>query len=140
VVETLVVSPPEGRRFELPRGSETILVVEDDAAVREMTTHMLRRLGYTVLEAADGQEAQSLFQDVSTGKIALVLTDIVMPNMGGKALADWLCAEHAEVKVIFTSGYTDDSILREDLQNVRFLQKPASPAALANTIREMLDL
>jgi CheY-like chemotaxis protein len=105
-----------------------------------MTTHMLRRLGYTVLEAADGQEAQSLFQDVSTGKIALVLTDIVMPNMGGKALADWLCAEHAEVKVIFTSGYTDDSILREDLQNVRFLQKPASPAALANTIREMLDL
>ncbi|MDB6172174.1 MAG: domain S-box protein [Chthoniobacteraceae bacterium] len=139
VASTIVPAPQEIRRPELPRGSETILVVEDDAAVREMTTRLLQRLGYNVLEAMHGGDAQELIRNVSTARIDLVLTDVVMPNMGGKALADWLGAEHSEIKVIFTSGYIDDSLLREDLQNVRFLQKPASPAVLATTIRKVLD-
>ncbi|MES2571343.1 MAG: PAS domain S-box protein, partial [Verrucomicrobiota bacterium] len=131
------MEPP--RKAVLPRGSETVLVVEDDAAVLEIIAQLLRSFGYRVLQARDGSQARRLIKEVSPARIDLIMTDVVMPKMGGKALADWLDSEGMQIKVLFTSGYIDDSILRADLQHVHFLQKPASPPVLANKVREVLD-
>jgi PAS domain S-box-containing protein len=125
----------------LPRGTETILLVEDDPALREMAATLLRRLGYTVLAAANGLEALGLKQERSTGHIDLLFTDVVMPHMSGKELADRVRALYPHTKILFTSAYTENAIVHQGVLNsgVALLQKPFTPSALANKLREILD-
>jgi two-component system cell cycle sensor histidine kinase/response regulator CckA len=125
----------------LPHGTETILLVEDDPALREMAATLLRRLGYTVLAAADGLEALSLKQERSTGHIDLLFTDVVMPHMSGRELADRVRALYPHTKILFTSAYTENAIVHQGVLNpgVALLQKPFTPSALANKLREVLD-
>lgn len=122
------------------RGSETILVAEDEAGVRSVTVRALRRWGYFVLEAADAAEAMQVC-DTHLGPIDLLLTDIVLPGMRGPELAEALWARRPDLKVIFMSGYTDDVIARHsELQpGTAFLEKPFTPDVLTRTVREVLD-
>ncbi len=130
----------DARLEDLPRGRETILVAEDDPAVREITVQVLASLGYTVLQAENGIDAQAVASRNAGRNIDLLVADIVMPRMGGKEFADWLGAVRPDTKVLFTSGYIDDEIIRRDLleSSAAFLQKPATPAALALKVREVL--
>lgn len=125
----------------LPRGSETVLLVEDKPSVREVAARVLRAQGYTVLEAGNGDEALAVAQRNTTTPIQLLLTDVVMPQMGGKQLAEQLTAQYPGVKVLFTSGYTDTAITHEGrlAPGVAFLQKPFSAGILAQKTREVLD-
>jgi len=122
------------------RGTETILLVEDDQGVRKMTRTMLEAKGYRLLEAADGQEAIELCRIISE-PIHLLITDVVMPQMGGRRLAEELTKSYPELKVLFISGYTDDMVLREGLlqSSIPFLQKPFSSEALNGKVRAVLD-
>jgi PAS domain S-box-containing protein len=126
---------------DLPRGTETILLVEDDPALREMAATLLRRLGYTVLAAANGVEALSLSHQPDTGRIDLLFTDVVMPHMSGKELADRVRALSPHTRILFTSGYTENTIVQQGglNQGVAFLQKPFTPSVLARKVREVLD-
>jgi PAS domain S-box-containing protein len=125
----------------LPRGTETILLVEDDPALREMAATMLSRLGYTVLTAANGIEALSLKQQRGIGHVDLLFTDIVMPHMNGKELADRLLKFNPHTKILFTSAYTENAIVHQGIldKGVALLQKPFTPSALAHKLREVLD-
>jgi CheY-like chemotaxis protein len=124
----------------MPRGTETVLLVEDEEAVRSLGRHILAGCGYTVLEARDGAEALQVFQQ-HPGPIDLVVTDVVMPRLGGRELARRLACLSPGVKVLFLSGYTDDAVGRDGIPEagVGFLHKPFSPAALAGKVREVLD-
>ena len=126
---------------DLPRGTETILLVEDDPALREMAATLLRRLGYTVLAAANGLEALRLKQQRGSGHMDLLFTDVVMPHMSGKELADRVRALSPHTRILFTSGYTENTIVQQGGLNpgVVFLQKPFTPSALARKVREVLD-
>jgi CheY-like chemotaxis protein len=126
---------------DLPRGTETILLVEEDPALRDMASALLRRLGYTVLAAANGIEALSLKQQHDTAYIDLLCTDSVMPHMSGKELADRIRALYPHAKVIFTSAYRENAIAAHEVANigVSLLQKPFMPSTLANKVREVLD-
>ncbi len=120
-------------------GSETVLLVEDDARVRTLVATMLRRSGYAVLDADGGERAMEITRD-HRGSIDLLLTDVVMPSMNGRVLAERLQALSPGTRVLFMSGYSDDAILRAGVQaEVAFLQKPFSSAALAAKIREVLE-
>jgi CheY-like chemotaxis protein len=120
-------------------GDETILYVEDDHSVRAIAVRLLRALGYTVLEAADGQAALALLAAYEH-PVHLLLTDVVMPQMGGRALADHVRATRPDVHILFASGYSDDEILNRQLldRDVVLLQKPFSLEALAAKVREAL--
>jgi CheY-like chemotaxis protein len=124
----------------LPRGTETILVVEDEEAVRGVARLVLQRLGYTVLEAAGGDEALALMEQIEQ-PVHLLLTDVVMPGMGGREVADRLRSRCPGLKVLFMSGYTDDAVVRHGIEHheVEFIQKPFSGPALANKVREVLE-
>jgi PAS domain S-box-containing protein len=124
----------------MPRGSETVLVVEDAPAVRAVMRQVLKRQGYTVLDAPDGAEALRLAAE-HTGPIQLLLTDLVMPVLGGRQLTEQLTELRPETKVLFTSGYTDDAVVRHGLleTGVAFLQKPFAPEVLARKVREVLN-
>jgi CheY-like chemotaxis protein len=126
---------------DLPRGTETILLAEDDPNLCEMVATLLRRLGYTVLTAANGVEALSLKQQPDTGHIDLLFTDVVMPHMSGKELADRMQALYPHTKILFTSAYTENASLRQGVLHagVAFLQKPFTPSVLAHKVREVLD-
>jgi PAS domain S-box-containing protein len=126
---------------DLPRGTETILLAEDDPSLREMSATLLRRLGYTVLTAVDGIEALSLKQQRDIGHIDLLFTDVVMPHMSGKELSDRIQRIYPQTKILFTSAYTENAIVHHGVLNpgVMLLQKPFTPSALANKIREVLD-
>ena len=126
---------------DLPRGTETILLAEDDPALREMAATLLRRLGYTVLTATDGIEAMSLKHQRDIGHIDLLFTDVVMPHMSGKELADRVQALYPRTKILFTSAYTENAIVHQGVlaPGVALLQKPFTPSALANKLREILD-
>ncbi len=126
---------------ELPHGTETILLVEDDPALREMAVTLLKRLGYTVLAAANGVEALSLNHRRDAGQIHLLFTDVVMPHMSGKELADRVHALYPHIKILFTSAYTENAIVHQGVLNkgVLMLQKPFTPSALAQKVREVLD-
>lgn len=125
----------------MQRGVETILLVEDEPSVRELTTHILRQLGYTVLEADSGEQALRLVQQHNQVPIHLLLSDVVMPRMSGRELMQKLHALRPDVKVLLMSGYADDAIARHGAlePSVGFLQKPFSPEALASKVREVLD-
>jgi two-component system cell cycle sensor histidine kinase/response regulator CckA len=126
---------------DLPLGTETILLAEDDPALREMAATLLRRLGYTVFTAANGIEALNLKQQRDIGHIDLVFTDVVMPHMSGKELADRMQALFPHTKILFTSAYTENAIVHQGVldKNMALLQKPFTPSALAHKLREVLD-
>jgi two-component system, cell cycle sensor histidine kinase and response regulator CckA len=123
-----------------PHGTETILVAEDEPALLNWTTRMLREHGYTVLRAINGEDALRVAQGYAA-PIDLLLTDIVMPRMGGEALAAHFRAMHPQAKVLFASGYTDSTSFAtgRPLQGALFTAKPFSSAALIHKIREVLD-
>jgi two-component system, cell cycle sensor histidine kinase and response regulator CckA len=135
------VVTPRHEQPALPRGSERVLVVEDDPAVRALTVRMLHQQGYRVLQAANGDEALRIVCEQNAETIALLVTDLVMPQMGGKHLAEQLAALHPPIKVMFMSGYTDTTIVQQHQLAPRsvFLQKPFSRALLAHSVREVLD-
>lgn len=126
---------------ELPHGSETILLVEDDPSLREMSEMLLSRLGYNVLTAADGIEALSLKNRRDIGHIDLLFTDVVMPHMSGKELSERMKAIYPLTKILFTSAYTENAIVHQGmlLPGVILLQKPFTPSMLARKVREVLD-
>lgn len=126
--------------LDLPRGSETIMLVEDEAIVRDVARVLLTQLGYRVLVAADGEQALAL-SDLHAEAIHLLVTDIIMPGMDGRELAAAFKERRPEVRVLFTSGYTDDVIVRRGVldQGVDFLAKPFSRELLAARVREILD-
>jgi two-component system, cell cycle sensor histidine kinase and response regulator CckA len=126
---------------DLPSGTETILLVEDDPALREMAATLLRRLGYTVFTAANGVEALSLKHERNTGHVDLLFTDVVMPHMSGKELADRVRVLYPHTKILFTSAYTENAIVHQGVldKGVALLQKPFTPSALAHKVREVLN-
>jgi PAS domain S-box-containing protein len=123
-----------------PRGTERILVAEDEKPVRAAVRRMLERQGYKVLEAANGAEALGII-DSSRERIDLVLTDVVMPDVGGRLLAECIEGHARAPRLVYMSGYTDDHILRDGLAQpgTAFLQKPFTPEALARVVRDELD-
>jgi CheY-like chemotaxis protein len=122
-----------------PRGTETILVTEDEEALREAICDYLRSLEYTVLAASSGQQALSIVAE-HEGKIDLLLTDLVMPKMSGGELSQILETLRPDLKTIYMSGYTDDAVLRHGIRDrcAAFLQKPFSLGTLARKVRETL--
>ena len=122
------------------RGTETVLVVEDENGVRALTARILRTAGYTVLEAADGLEAVKVAAD-HPGGIDLVVTDVVMPGGSGSEVAGRLTAARPGLRVLYVSGYADDAVVRHGVaaDRVNFLAKPFTPAALATKVRAVLD-
>ena len=124
-----------------PRGgSETILLVEDEAVVRGLARRILEQAGYSVVEASRGDEALRFCAE-HAAELDLLLTDVVMPEMSGKQLADQLKSQYPELKMVFMSGYTDDSIVHHGVldSGVEFIQKPFTPAALVRKVRDVLD-
>ena len=121
-------------------GKEVILVSEDEEGVRDLVRDLLEMNGYTVLVARNGKEALNISKE-HKGKIHLLLTDVVMPGIGGPELANRVRADHPETKVLFTSGYTDHAIVRNgELEaGLAFIQKPFTPVTLARKVREVLD-
>jgi len=125
----------------LPPGTETLLVVEDDPFVRDLASSGLESLGYKVLSASNGQDAIGVVHGHQGSQIQLVVTDVEMPKMGGKVMAEWLRAANPNLKILFTSGYTNCQFAPEGVEDGRMvvLQKPYSQAILARTVRKMLD-
>jgi CheY-like chemotaxis protein len=134
-----VIVEPEEKNSPTPLGSETVLVVEDEAGVRELACQFLRVKGYTVLEAEGGQEALALSRSHS-GTIHLLLSDMVMPKMSGGELAAQLKAIRPDIRVAFMSGYSEFSRgdLGKGFPEAPVLQKPFSPASLVELVREAL--
>jgi two-component system, cell cycle sensor histidine kinase and response regulator CckA len=113
--------------------------VEDALAVRQLAARVLRQLGYTVLEASDGVEALRVAGE-HLGAIDLLLTDVVLPQLGGTVLAERLRGTYPRLKVLFMSGYTDQTVVHHSLlePGVAFMQKPFAPVVLARKVREVL--
>jgi two-component system, cell cycle sensor histidine kinase and response regulator CckA len=135
------VSAPAARRARpsLPRGTETVLLVEDETGVRELVRDLLGRCGYTVFEATDAAEAIAVFAR-HRDDIHLLVTDVVMPQMNGRQLAERFLAERPALKVLYMSGYTDEPVIADDESTAAaFLQKPFTPDVLARTVRDVLD-
>jgi two-component system cell cycle sensor histidine kinase/response regulator CckA len=135
---TSVASPSAGAKAAT--GTETLLLVEDEEGVRMLTRQVLQSYGYKVLDACDGAQAIRSAQQ-HQGPIDLVVSDVVMPGMGGRQLTERLAALRPAIKVLYLSGYTDDAVVRHGVLTAQthFLQKPFTPAALANKVREVLD-
>jgi two-component system cell cycle sensor histidine kinase/response regulator CckA len=141
VDEAPSTQPRREKESYLPQGSETVLLVEDEPLVRKFAYRVLHEQGYTVLEAVNGDDALRVAQEYAGEEIHLLLTDVVMPQMGGKELADQLKLLRSNIKVLFTSGYTDNAIVHQGVMNpgFAFLEKPFSPADLVYKVREVLD-
>jgi two-component system cell cycle sensor histidine kinase/response regulator CckA len=122
-------------------GTETLLVVEDEPTLRHLACGVLRSRGYEVLSATNGQDALHVAREHQGSPIRLVVTDVVMPLMGGKVMAEWLKTTYPGLKILFTSGYTDEAISHHGVlePGVAFLPKPYTPATLARKVRVMLD-
>ena len=125
----------------MPRGTETLLVVEDEPEMRHLAQRLLESQDYTVLRATNGQDALRMVRGHKGPPIRLVVTDVIMPQMGGKVMAEWLQATYPDLKILFTSGYTDEAIDQNGVIEARvdFLAKPFTPAVLARKVRQMLD-
>jgi PAS domain S-box-containing protein len=133
-------SKQEAKPQEIMRGSETILLVEDVAPLRDVTRELLERIGYTVLEAADGKLAIEI-ADRYDGTIGLLLTDVMLPKIGGPALAKSLLRRRSGMKVLYMSGYANGAIVDSGAlkPGTAFLQKPFAATELAKKVRELLD-
>jgi CheY-like chemotaxis protein len=134
--EIVITKPAESS----PRGCETLLLVEDEASVRQAARQFLTRSGYNVLEGTDGEDALRASREYG-GPIQLMITDVVMPRLGGPRLAERLADERPDMKVLFVSGYAENTILQHGKIDVRtrFLQKPFSLKTLARKVRDVLD-
>jgi two-component system cell cycle sensor histidine kinase/response regulator CckA len=136
------IEPPGESDPEALRGTETILLVEDEAPVREVTRQLLERYGYTVLEAADGAAALALLDGRDgDGHVDLLLTDVIMPGMSGRELAEVLKSRRPTLRVLFMSGYTDDAVVRHGMlePGLAYLEKPFRPPALLRKVRATLS-
>jgi CheY-like chemotaxis protein len=130
----------KGMKEDLPRGNETIIVVEDEREVRKLTVEILGRQGYRILEASHGDEAL-LVHEKHDGPIHLILVDVVMPGMTGSELAKRLTALRPETKILYMSGYTDNAIVHHGIleKGVNYIQKPFTMEGLTRKVREVLD-
>ena len=140
-VEVVLPSPDLTPAIEtMPRGGETILLAEDDAGVRSHARRVLQSCGYTVLEAAEGAEALRM-AETHVGPLHLLVSDVVMPEMGGRRLLERVLAVKPGVKVLCLSGYTADAVVRHGVleSEIAFLQKPFTPLMLACKVRHVLD-
>jgi PAS domain S-box-containing protein len=137
-----VTAPAEARSAPtaVPRGDETVLLVEDEPEVRDLAREILEASGYTVLQACDPAEAL-LMAERHAGAIHLLLTDVIMPRQSGRALAERLRPLRPELQVLYMSGYTNEAIARHGVlePDTVFIQKPFTPAALGRKVRETLD-
>ncbi|HTG44064.1 MAG TPA: response regulator, partial [Verrucomicrobiae bacterium] len=124
-----------------PCGTETLLVVEDEPSVRLLARGVLESQGYRVLSAANGQEALQVARTNKGSPIQLVVSDVIMPLMGGKVMGEWLKTAYPDLSILFTSGYTDDALASQGMlePEIAFLPKPYTPATLTRKVREMLD-
>jgi PAS domain S-box-containing protein len=124
-----------------PGGHEVVLLAEDDASVRRVVAEALEKKGYCVLPAPDGQTALDMAR-AQPGEIQLLITDLIMPGMTGRELAEVIAAERPHIRVLYMSGYTDDTVVRHGVleAGTPYLQKPFTPGALAFKVREILDL
>jgi DNA-binding NtrC family response regulator len=125
--------------FNLPQGTETILLVEDEEMVRHLAQNILESSGYDVLTAESVEDALRIASRPSVS-IDLLLTDVVMPGMSGRDLATQLQSTHPEMHVLYMSGYTEDTIVHHGVleQGINFLQKPFGPEQLLVSVREVL--
>jgi len=128
------------KAVEIPVGSETILLVEDEEHIRRVAVEVLKALGYQVFEAKDGKQAIQI-AELYNAPIHLLLTDVIMPQINGRDLAEKIKSLHSEARVLFMSGYTDDIISRHGVleETVNFINKPFTPSVLALKIREILE-
>ena len=135
----LLAKPLKAR--ELAHGTETLMLVEDDPSVRHLACTMLESQGYSVLQANNGQEGFRMAHVNKNGPIDLVITDVVMPKISGKVMAEWLKAAYPNLKILFTSGYPNDVIAQYGMlePGSAFLQKPFTLAELSSKVRELLD-
>jgi two-component system cell cycle sensor histidine kinase/response regulator CckA len=140
VVEVAAPAAPSPAPPVSVRGSETVLVVEDDEMIRKLVQKVLKANGYTVLVAASGGDAERVAGQ-HDGPIHLLMTDVVMPGLNGREVARRLAATRAGIRVLYLSGYTDDAIVHHGVlePGVAFLQKPFTPAVLGRKVREVLD-
>jgi PAS domain S-box-containing protein len=141
VEQQLDATPAPADSSKTHGGHETVLLVEDEPAVRELAALILSGLGYRVLTASNGADGLRVAEACEAGDNDLLLTDVVMPEMGGKELAERLLARHRHLRVLYTSGYTAEAIARHGVlePDIAFLQKPYSSDALARKVREVLD-
>ena len=123
------------------RGTETLLLVEDEPALRHLSQAALEALGYNILTASNGQDGLRVFREHQGLPISLVVTDVMMPKMGGKVMAEWLKTKHPDLKILFVSGYADDVFASNTASepDLAFLPKPYTSAKLAARIRQLLD-
>lgn len=140
IMETETTTADESKGKSTVHGHETILVVEDEEAVRELVCEMLENYGYNILYALNGVQATEVYSQHAS-EVDLILTDVVMPEMGGKKLIESLPNMRPDVKVLYMSGYTDSAIDDQGIlnPNTEFIQKPFSPADLLNKVRSILD-
>jgi CheY-like chemotaxis protein len=131
---------PDSALAELPPGGETILLVEDEEMVRSLLREVLERSGYRVLEARRGDEGLQIGERTQE-PIHLLVTDVIMPQMGGAELARRLASAHPETRVLFMSGYTDGALSHDEVfpDDAAFLQKPFTPDVIARKVREVLE-
>jgi PAS domain S-box-containing protein len=125
----------------IAHGTETVLLVEDEPSLRHLAEGVLKNHGYTVLTAPNGQDALRVAREHTGEPIALVVTDVIMPRMGGKVMAEWLKTSYPDIKVLFASGYAEEAIVHEGVleKGIEFLPKPYTPGALAGKVRELLN-
>jgi signal transduction histidine kinase len=140
LTDTAERAPREPQQREIPGGRETVLVVEDDAMVRQLARRVLEELGYSVLEADSGSEALMLLEKGSP-RVDLILSDVVMPGLSARALTDRVQRSHPNLPLLFMSGYPGEDVVRRGLlpRDAPFVQKPFSPEELGRSVRGLLD-
>ena len=141
VEEDFDLIEPEGNLLGSLQGFETILLAEDEEAVRRVAGAILKRNGYIVLETASGEEALCLVQEGNSNPIHLLLTDVVMPGMNGPGLAKHLTLLQPAMKILYMSGHTDNAVIHQDILEIGapYIQKPFTPDGLSRKVREVLD-
>ncbi len=139
IMRTLEALRGQSGEMSMP-GGETILVVDDDPSVLQVASKVLRRGGYEVVEADGGDKALRLAEELN-GRIDLLLTDVVMPGMGGRELGEHLSERYPAVRLLFMSAYTEDEVILQGVRvaEVNFIAKPFTVEGLRTKVREVLD-